>query len=83
MTVRGVISLFLLCFAASAHAQLGAPNGEWPAIGGDKGYTKYAPLDQINRDNVADLQVAWRWRSPDNAIQEKLNSAARPAEPMA
>ena len=48
-----------------AHAQDGAQNGEWRFFGGDTGSTKYSPLDQIDKDNVADLQVAWRWRSVD------------------
>ena len=44
--------------------------GEWRAYGSDKASTKYIPLDQINRDNVKDLRIAWRWDSPDNAIVE-------------
>ncbi len=51
-----------------AYAQQGAANGQWPTYGGDHGSTKYAPLDQIDRDTVADLGVVWRWESPDNAI---------------
>ena len=31
--------------------------------------TKYSPLSQINKDNVKDLRVAWRWRSADRALQ--------------
>jgi quinoprotein glucose dehydrogenase len=43
-------------------AQHGAGNGEWRAYAGDNGSTRYAPLDQITRDNVKDLQVAWSWK---------------------
>jgi glucose dehydrogenase len=43
-----------------AVGQQGAP-GEWRYWGGDAGSTRYAPLDQINADNFADLQIAWRW----------------------
>ena len=40
--------------------------------GNDPGHTKYAPLDQINRENVADLEVNWIWESIDNqAIAER------------
>jgi quinoprotein glucose dehydrogenase len=53
---------------ANAHAQHGAPGGEWPAYSGDRGSTKYSALDQINAGNVAKLVVAWRWESPDNPI---------------
>ena len=48
-----------------AHAQDGAQNGQWRFFGGDSGSTKYSPLDQIDKDNVADLQIAWRWESVD------------------
>ena len=44
--------------------------GEWRVYGSDNASTKYAPLDQINKDNVRDLRVAWRWNSPDNALVE-------------
>ena len=42
---------------------LGVKPGEWLTWGGDLGNTRYAPLNQINRDNVASLQVAWRWQA--------------------
>ncbi len=62
-------SLVLLAFAvAPLTAQSGAPNGDWPYYHGDKGSTQYSPLDQINRDNVAKLQVVWQWISPDGAL---------------
>src|SRR5690606_26742833 len=30
--------------------------------GGDSGSTRYSPLEQINADNFAELEVAWVWR---------------------
>jgi len=30
---------------------------------GDLGSASYSSLDQINRDNVARLRIAWRWKS--------------------
>ena len=44
-------------------AQQGAKGGEWRAFGGEEGSTSYSPLDQINRDNIKDLKVAWVWKS--------------------
>ena len=58
---------FLPC---AARAQQGAAGGEWRSYGGDTGSTKYAPLDQIDSGNVADLRVAWRWRSIDHERQD-------------
>jgi quinoprotein glucose dehydrogenase len=49
-------------------AQPASPPGEWRYYGGTPGSTKYSTLDQIHRDNVGRLQLAWRWTSPDNGI---------------
>jgi quinoprotein glucose dehydrogenase len=43
------------------HAASGdTAGGEWRRYSGDNASTKYAPLDQINRQNVAQLRVVWR-----------------------
>ncbi|MSO35663.1 MAG: pyrroloquinoline quinone-dependent dehydrogenase [Acidobacteria bacterium] len=34
--------------------------GEWRYYSGDNGARKYSPLDQITRDNVGGLRIAWR-----------------------
>ena len=57
--------------APPAFAQQGAAEGEWRYYNGDIGSTKYAPLDQINTDNVGTLQLAWRRLSVDPSILEK------------
>ena len=62
----------------TASAQRGADAGEWRHYGGDLGSTKYSPLDQINRDNVTDLQVAWRWRTDNFGPRLDLNYQATP-----
>ena len=49
-----------LLLSATSQAQRGTSGGHWPNHSGDKGSTKYAPLDQINRSNVRNLHVAWR-----------------------
>ena len=63
-----LVAVLALAPAAVLHAQQGAPEGTWPAYGGDAGSTKYAPLDQIDGDNVERLQVVWQWTSPDAAV---------------
>ena len=65
MLHRAYICATALLFAAflsllPAAAQTGAAGGQWRAYGGDNGNTKYSPLDQITRDNVKDLKIAWR-----------------------
>ena len=41
---------------------------EWRSYNGDARSTKYAPLDQIDRDNVGDLDIVWRRPSIDPQI---------------
>src|SRR5207253_2156565 len=55
-----IASLFLI---HSTIAQQGTKNGEWRVYGGENGSTHYSPADQINRDNIKDLKVAWVWKS--------------------
>jgi quinoprotein glucose dehydrogenase len=55
--------ILLLLSVIPVGGQQGAKNGEWRSWGGDGGSTRYAPLDQINRENVKSLKVAWVWRS--------------------
>ncbi|MBM3808916.1 MAG: pyrroloquinoline quinone-dependent dehydrogenase [Acidimicrobiia bacterium] len=50
---------------------------EWTHYSGNAASHKYSPLDQINKDTIGKLQVAWRWTSPDNAVVA-ANPTARP-----
>ena len=47
----------------------GAPRGEWRVYAADTYGSRYAPLDQIDRDNFQNLRVAWQWWSIDNDLQ--------------
>jgi hypothetical protein len=60
--VSGLLWMSLM-LAMSSVAQQGAKNGEWRVYGGDAESTRYSPLDQVNRDNVKNLKIAWIWRS--------------------
>ncbi|HLA39161.1 MAG TPA: pyrroloquinoline quinone-dependent dehydrogenase, partial [Candidatus Glassbacteria bacterium] len=46
----------------------GAVNVDWPVYGGDLHGTRYSPLDQINRENVASLEVAWTQSTGDRHV---------------
>lgn len=54
--------------ALVTHAQ-GPPtqHDEWAYYGHDAGGTRYSPLDQITRDNVSQLAVAWTYHTGDVA----------------
>jgi quinoprotein glucose dehydrogenase len=43
----------------------GGPVAGWAAYGGDLGGSRYSPLEQINRDNVAKLEIAWEYHTGD------------------
>ncbi len=58
--------------------QSGMKNGEWPHWGGDLGSSKYSPLDQINRDNVKNLRIAWRWKADNFGPRADANMEATP-----
>ena len=63
--MRRVLFGSLICLVLfAAHPLLEAENptngGEWPNHGGDKGFMRYSPLDQINKETVRDLRIAWR-----------------------
>ena len=61
-----VATIFLLFSAvANIQAQTGELSGEWHFFGGDSGSTKYSSLDLIDKENVANLEIAWRWESVD------------------
>jgi glucose dehydrogenase len=53
----------LLSFAQQAPAF-----GEWRFYSGDNASTKYSPLDQIDKSNVAALKIAWRRPQVDASL---------------
>ena len=75
MGAAAVLALLALVVAAPARGQKDTASGGWPVYGGDAASTKYSPLDQIDRSNVARLELAWRWRSPDNDVPAVRNVA--------
>ena len=68
LLVPAVWCCVLLLAPAPGVAQQGAEHGEWSSYGGDLGSTKYSALDQIDATNFDDLRVAWRWQTPDAAL---------------
>ena len=41
---------------------------EWRSYGSSAASTKYAPFDQIDAQNFAQLEIAWTWASADQPI---------------
>lgn len=66
-----LLVLFVACGAADqpgSAPEAGPPDTDWPHYSGNLASTKFAPLDQINRDTVADLRVVWRRPAVDASI---------------
>ena len=78
----GTAVLFLIACGfwgdGSAVAQNGTKPGEWRYYGGDAASTKYSPLEQINKDNVKDLRIAWRWKAQNFGRVPEYNLQATP-----
>ena len=75
--VAGLMTLLGTVVAAGG-TQTGATGGEWHYYGGDAASTRYAPLDQIDRDNVNDLQIAWRWKADNFGPRPEFNYRTTP-----
>ncbi len=54
------LSLFTVC-ASGAGPAAPAPQLDWPVYGGQGAQDHYSTLSQINRTNVKDLVVAWKY----------------------
>ena len=67
--VRTCCALALACAGIIDVRSQSRPN-EWRYFGGDKAFTRYSPLDQINRDNVKNLQVVWRRPAVDDKLKQ-------------
>ncbi|HUB09530.1 MAG TPA: pyrroloquinoline quinone-dependent dehydrogenase [Myxococcales bacterium] len=54
------LALSVVCFLGCAHVP-----GDWPSYGRDPGGTRFSPLDDIDRGNVARLKMAWTFHTGD------------------
>ena len=74
----GLVAVSLLASASdpcSAAAQDRSAS-DWPYFGGDRSFQRYAPLDQIHRDNVDALRVVWRRPAADPAFTDAFPDRA-------
>ena len=71
---RTLLTLSLIVVVALALTLAGRAadkDRDWAAYGGDKGGTKYSPLDQINKDSIKNLKIAWR----KSGVPEELKAS--------
>jgi quinoprotein glucose dehydrogenase len=48
---------------SAAVARTASTDAGWPNYGNDAGGNRFSPLSQVNRENVAQLKVAWKYRT--------------------
>lgn len=66
MTVKFAQVLLYVVIAACCSCKNQSPDySNWSSYRGDDGITAYSGLSQINTENVAQLQVAWSYRTND------------------
>ena len=65
----------LLAGASSARRVI---DYEWLGYHNDSNGTRYAPLDQINRNNVQNLEIAWRWTTQNYGPNAEFNYESTP-----
>jgi quinoprotein glucose dehydrogenase len=51
---------------------------DWRVTGGEPGQSRWSSLDQINRENVKSLRVAWTYRAGDASPQNRSEIQATP-----
>ena len=80
--VRAVLTASFVFSSLLFPAWSEGQDGEWSVTTGDKGGQRYSSLDQIDLENVGELEVAWRWSSPDNvAVAEDRRLRSRRMQP--
>src|SRR2546427_12859910 len=80
----GLIAATALVWAGGlATLRGGGPRpDEWPTYGNDPGGTRYSPLSQIDRGNVAGLRVAWTYRTGETGGARPYAHVAFEATPL-
>ena len=68
LTTVSVCFGLALAMAVSTRSQERAAASEWRYFGGNKAFTRYSPLDQITRNNVKNLGIAWRRPAVNNEL---------------
>jgi len=69
-----VAPIWTVGVANGAPTQTAGPVAEWPNYANDPGGMRYSPLEEINRENVSQLKVAWIYHTGDVSNGEQGGS---------
>lgn len=78
---RSVVTAVALAGTLTA-ATVAAQRADWTAYGGDPGGERFSPLTSISRDSVANLTVAWTFRTGDAYTPKTGRPTAHEATPI-
>jgi glucose dehydrogenase len=70
--LTGLAAMIALATGAVAIAKTAIPDGDWRTIGRDLSLTRFSPLTQINKTNVAGLKLAWTYPMKGNNTASPL-----------
>jgi len=62
-----MVVLISLTLSACSEPPANHNSNDWPLYGRDYTNQRYSPLDQINRQNVRDLKLAWKYKTNKKA----------------
>jgi quinohemoprotein ethanol dehydrogenase len=88
MNARSLVAFGAGLLATLAHAQVAAPDfagsslanppHAWPTNGGDWYNRRYSPLDEIDRNSVADLKGVWHVSLNGSGVGPQYSAEAQP-----
>ena len=65
---RSILTALFLWLIATLTTQA----QDWPVYGGDDGGSRFSQLTQIDRDNVANLALAWSYQTGHIALHPEV-----------
>ncbi len=77
MTTRFLLTALAVAVLAKLHAAPPVETADWPVYLGSKKRDLYSSLDQINRENVTQLEVAWTYDTGHKAEYQANNLIVR------
>ncbi|MEP7119166.1 MAG: hypothetical protein ABI880_16380, partial [Acidobacteriota bacterium] len=69
MRARPALLALLVVAALTRAASTQPAMQEWPIYGGDAGGSKFSPLADIDRENVARLTQVWEWKPEEGPLE--------------
>jgi quinoprotein glucose dehydrogenase len=70
--LTGLAAMIAWATGAVAQAKTAIPDADWRTIGRDLSLTRFSPLTQINKSNVANLKTAWTYPMKGNNTASPL-----------